>query len=71
MPGDRTLQKIYPSHENKGAEVDLGNPSFTPALVASIEVAETLKVLLNRGDILKKRLLTIDLLTHEFETFDL
>lgn len=71
MPGDRTLQKIYPPDENKGAETELGNPSFSPAMVASIEVAEAVKVLLGRGEILKNKLLTIDLLNQEYEIFDL
>jgi molybdopterin/thiamine biosynthesis adenylyltransferase len=71
MPGDRTLQKIYPPNENKGAETELGNPSFSPAMIASIEVAEAIKVLLGRGEILKNKLLTIDLLNQEYETFDL
>ena len=71
MPGDRTLQKIYPPNENKGAETELGNPSFSPALVASIQVAEALKVLLHRGEILQNKLLTIDLLSQEYETFQL
>jgi molybdopterin/thiamine biosynthesis adenylyltransferase len=71
MPGDGTLQKIYPPDENKGVETELGNPSFSPALVASIEVAEALKVLLHRGDLLQNKLLTIDLLHQEYEVFDL
>jgi hypothetical protein len=71
MPGDRTLQKIYPANENKGAETELGNPSFSPAMIASIEVAETVKVLLGRGEILQNKLLTIDLLNQEYEIFDL
>ena len=71
MPGDRTLQKIYPGNENKGAETELGNPSFSPAMVASIEVAEAVKVLLGRGEILRNKLLTIDLLNQEYEIFEL
>ena len=71
LPGDRTLQKIYPSNENKGAEVELGNPSFSPAMVASIEVAEVVKVLFGRGEILQNKLLTIDLLNQEYEVFEL
>lgn len=71
MPGDRTLQLIYPPDENKGAETELGNPSFSPALVASIEVAEALKVLLGRGELLRRKLLTIDLLNQEYEIFNL
>ncbi len=71
MPGDRTLQKIYSPNENKGAETELGNPSFSPALVASIEVAEAIKVLLHRGETLQNRLLTIDLLNQAYEIFNL
>jgi molybdopterin/thiamine biosynthesis adenylyltransferase len=71
MPGDRTLQKIYPPEESKGAETELGNPSFSPAMIASIEVAEAIKVLLGRGEILRNKLLTIDLLNQEYEIFDL
>lgn len=71
LPGDGTLRKIYPPDENKGAETELGNPSFSPALVASIEAAEALKVLLGRGSILQNRLLTIDLFNQEYEVFEL
>lgn len=71
MPGDRTLQKIYPPDENKGVETELGNPSFSPALVASIQAAEVLKVLLHRGELLRNKLLTIDLFNQEYEIFSL
>lgn len=69
MPGDRTLKKIYPEDSDKGSEVELGNPSFTPGLVASLQVAEVIKVLLNKGDVLQHKLLTIDLLSHEYDIF--
>lgn len=71
LPGNRTLEKIYPHDENKGIEVELGNPSFTPALVASVEVSEVLKVLLKKGELLSNKLLTIDLLNHEYDLLDL
>lgn len=71
LPGEGTISKIYPEEENKGIEVELGNPSFTPALIASIQVAETLKILFNKGDLLNNRLLTINLLNHEYDIFDL
>ena len=46
-PGDDTLQQIYRHwQEGKGVEQQLGNPAFTPATVASIQVAEACKVLL-------------------------
>ncbi|SKC51690.1 HesA/MoeB/ThiF family protein [Maledivibacter halophilus] len=71
FPGDNTLEKIYPTRDAKGLESELGNPSFTPALVASIEVAEALKVLLNRGDLLRNKLLYIDLLEHDYMVMEL
>jgi molybdopterin/thiamine biosynthesis adenylyltransferase len=71
LPGDRTLHSILPEGVNKGIETELGNPAFTPALVASIEVAEGMKVLLGREGILRNKLLTIDLLNHEYEVLSL
>lgn len=69
-PGDRTLFKIYPQPI---VELDnpLGNPSFTPAFAASIQVAEMLKVLLKKEGILRNQLLQVDLLNHRYETIDL
>lgn len=62
FPGDRTLQKIYPRNRNiPGIEADQGNPSFTPALVASFQVAEITKILLKTGGAQHNRYLSIDL----------
>jgi molybdopterin/thiamine biosynthesis adenylyltransferase len=49
----------------KGVEEQLGNPSFSPALVATIEVAEAIKVLLGEGTTLRGRLLSINLFDME------
>ena len=66
FPGDRTLQKLYSRYTlDKGVEERLGNPSFSPALVASIEVAEAIKVLLGEGTTLRGRLLSINLFDME------
>jgi molybdopterin/thiamine biosynthesis adenylyltransferase len=66
FPGDDTLQSIYRSWKNgKGVEQSLGNPSFTPALVASLEVAEVCKLLLGQGTTLQGRQLIIDLFSME------
>lgn len=65
-PGDNTLNEIYPRNLEV-LENPMGNPSFTPALVASIECAEVLKVLLNKEDCLRKKLLQIDLLNQTQE----
>ena len=71
MPGDKTMERLYHGDENKGIEVELGNPAFTPALVAAVQVAEVTKVLLGKGDILQNKLLTLNLLNHEYEVFEI
>ncbi|MCF8018927.1 MAG: HesA/MoeB/ThiF family protein [Vallitaleaceae bacterium] len=67
MPGDDFLSKIYRNHKGKGHEAELGNPSFSPALVASLQVSEAVKVLIGRGELLKGKLLLIDLFNNDFE----
>ena len=69
MPGDGIFDKIYPADMEKGIETELGNPSFTPALAASIQVSEGIKLLFGKGDLLQNKLLTINLLNHEYEIF--
>lgn len=71
MPGDAILEKLYPDDSQKGAEAHLGNPSFTPALAASLQVAEALKVLLGKDGILKNKLLFINTLNHTYEVIDI
>lgn len=68
FPGDDTIQRLYSRWvEGKGVEQQLGNPSFTPALVASIETTEVCKILLGVGETLRNRKLSINLLEMEFE----
>lgn len=72
FPGDDTLQTIYRSWKaGKGVEETLGNPSFTPALIASLQVAEVCKLLLGQGTPLRGRQLMIDLLAMETTIVDL
>lgn len=71
MPGDRTLNRLYPKNRDKGIEVELGNPSFTPTLVASLEVSEAVKVLLKKEELLRNKVLYIDLLDNEFQIIDI
>lgn len=71
MPGDRVLERLYPEGMEKGAETHYGNPSFTPALAASIQVAEAIKVLLNKGSLLRNKVLSINLLNHEYQVVEL
>jgi molybdopterin-synthase adenylyltransferase len=71
FPGDHILGSIYQGHNNKGVEQELGNPSFTPALVASIQVSEVLKILTGKGKLLRNRFMMINTLDQEFDVIDL
>ncbi|MEI6205790.1 MAG: HesA/MoeB/ThiF family protein [Desulfuromonadales bacterium] len=72
FPGDDMLQTIYSAWgSGKGVEGSLGNPSFTPALIASLEVAEVCKLLLGQGTTLRGRQLMIDLLSMEINVINL
>lgn len=68
FPGDDTLQTIYGTWKTgKGVEQTLGNPSFTPAVIASLEVAEVCKLLTGQGTPLRGRQLMIDLFSMEMD----
>ncbi|OGU15141.1 MAG: thiamine biosynthesis protein ThiF [Geobacteraceae bacterium GWC2_53_11] len=72
FPGDDSVQAIYRSWTSgKGVEQSLGNPSFTPAVVASLEVAEVCKLLLGRGTPLRGRQAIIDLLSMEMHVINI
>jgi len=71
LPGDDSLNFLYSKDLDKGEEQRLGNPSFTPALIASIEVSEAVKVLLDKGELLRKEALFIDLLDGEISKLPL
>ncbi len=68
FPGESTLNKIYGrSARSKGVETGLGNPSFTPALTASLQVSEVCKILTGLGKPLSNRQLHINLLDMEMD----
>jgi len=67
FPGEDTVRKIYNRSANgTGVEKGLGNPSFTPAVIASLQVAEVCKIIIGKGTTLGKRKLHINLLDMEF-----
>lgn len=70
FPGDRTLNFLYTDLNNSGLEKELGTPSFTPAIIASIQSVETAKVLISRGDLLRKKILLVNLLEQKYEIID-
>jgi len=74
LPNDRGLEIIYGSSEkyseaNKNRRVSV--PSFTPAMVASFQVAEVTKVLLKRGELLRNKLLLINLETIDINVLEI
>ncbi|MCQ1530628.1 HesA/MoeB/ThiF family protein [Lutispora saccharofermentans] len=71
LPGDRTLDKIYSGLNDAEIKNPLGNPSFTPALTASIEVSEVLKLLIGRGELLRNKMLFINLLDNNYEIIEM
>ncbi len=67
FPGDLGLAALYPPGVERGMEQETGNPSFTPALVASLQVAEVVKVLCGLGDPIRNGFLFLDLEEGRFE----
>jgi molybdopterin/thiamine biosynthesis adenylyltransferase len=67
FPGDNTLSRIY-SKEHANDSNQSSNPSFTPSLAGSIQVSECIKVITQKPNILRNKLLYIDLLLNEFYT---
>jgi molybdopterin-synthase adenylyltransferase len=71
FPEDRGLELIYGDPVNapdKGAETSLGAISYCVSLIASLEASEAIKILLNKGSVLRNRLLVVDLEGNSFET---
>lgn len=74
FPEDPGLRLIYGEAENapnKGAETSLGALSHCVSLVASLEASEAIKILLNKGSLLRNKLLLVDLDGNSFETMQL
>ena len=71
FPGDKGLELVYGPQESltatRGAETTLGNLAFTVSLVASLECAEVIKILLNKNSDLRNHLLIVDLMEHTFD----
>jgi len=64
FPEDKGLELIYGSDRDlpeHGSEAELGAPTITPALIASLEAQEVVKILLKRGKLFRNRLLYLDI----------
>ncbi|HOQ08993.1 MAG TPA: HesA/MoeB/ThiF family protein [Syntrophomonadaceae bacterium] len=63
MPGDQILQEIYQNAEQQqGIEKEQGTLPFTAAVLACLEAAETVKLLLDMESDLRSNLCLVDLL---------
>lgn len=70
LPGDFSVLRLF-GHGEPGVERKWGNPAFTPAVLASLSAAEGTKILVGRTPALRKAWLQVDLLTMEFERFEI
>lgn len=70
MPGSRIMHELYQENDTSDKENPLGNPSFTPAVVSAMEVAETLKLLLGQQSVIQNKLLSIDIMNHQYDVID-
>jgi molybdopterin/thiamine biosynthesis adenylyltransferase len=74
LPEDEGLAALYGDLDaapDRGAETTLGNLPFAVALLASLESAEAVKLLLGSGRVLRHRLLVFDLAEPVFDIIEL
>jgi molybdopterin/thiamine biosynthesis adenylyltransferase len=74
FPDDSGLSLIYGPEElvpDKGAEASLGTLPYTALLMASLECSEVAKIVLNRGNLLRNRLLVMDLMDNVMDVLPL
>lgn len=73
-PEDKGYELIYGKKEHlpaKGIESRTGNISYCALMVGALQASECIKVLLDRGDILRNKLLIMELWSNSFEVMDL
>jgi len=76
FPGDGGLRKIYGNGADEQdqalrPEAVLGVPGITPSVVAAFQAMEVVKILLNRGTVLRNTMVYVDLERGEFNRFTL
>lgn len=73
FPGDSGLKNIYGTQEEsnntESPQALLGAPGVTASLIAAMQVMEVIKILLKRGNIIRNRMLHIDLERGSFNEF--
>jgi molybdopterin/thiamine biosynthesis adenylyltransferase len=74
FPEDPGLELVYGERSAKraaGVENEMGNLSYCAMFVAALQASEAVKVLLNRGELLRNRLLIADLMALSFDIVEL
>lgn len=74
FPEDKGYALIYGEKsrkQGKGAETKTGNIAYCALFTAALQSSECVKIILNRGDILRNKLLIAELWTNLFEVMDL
>ncbi|MDA3790966.1 MAG: HesA/MoeB/ThiF family protein, partial [Desulfobacula sp.] len=74
FPDDKGYELIYGKKgrkQSKGVETRTGNIAYCAFFVAALQSSECLKILLDRGDILRNKLLIAELWTNNFDIMDL
>lgn len=70
MPQDRFFDRIYPERERTVVDTTMGNPSFSPAVIAGFQVAEAIKVLTGKGELIRNKMLFVDMLNNQFQMIE-
>lgn len=74
FPGDKGYELIYGKKrkkQSKGVEERTGNIAYCALFIAALQSSECLKILLDRGDILRNKLLIAELWTNTFDIMKL
>lgn len=74
FPEDRGYALIYGEksrQQGKGVETKTGNIAYCALFTAALQSSECVKIILNRGDILRNKLLIAELWTNVFEVMDI
>ncbi|MCH5344612.1 MAG: HesA/MoeB/ThiF family protein [Acetatifactor sp.] len=71
LPGDNTLELLYQGDWEETDGPGSGSLSFSAAATAAIECGEVLKLLTEKGEVLSKRLLVLDMLENQNTIIDL
>ncbi len=74
FPGDLGYELIYGDKDkaqSKGVETQTGNIAYCALFTATIQASECIKILLDRGDLLRNKLLVAELWSNTFDVLDL